>query len=394
MGNEGSVANPYPAAFAYVAPDEYAPMHGFRSDMTDDSLATVQPISNCAVVHNPSLLKGWVQSTWSLVNPVGEGPCPRASHFSVYDPTQNRLYIGYGLGIENKSLNDVWAFDFKLNRWAQLPIHGEIITPRSGCRATLLARYIVVFGGYSDKQYLSDFHIINLDTYEVSRPAFQGPIPRPRTAPMVESHDGKIFIWGGYDGNYISELSILDPANKLWTQMPLDVQGRTGFPHVKIDNLVYIHGGSKEEHAPMMVLNLSTGEVHNIEPRGIKVNTRTISASMIQAGPIFLLIGGRSNEKYSYVYAYHIERQHWMIFHIAPDGETVSTQDGNVDENGLFQLPRPVSTSLVYQESERTVYGFLGQPLKNPPPIFMLNVGASIANINLQDDMLKMLNVN
>ena len=115
---------------------------------------------------------------------------------------------------------------------------------------------------------------------------------------------------------------------------------------------------------------------------------------MVQAGPVLILIGGRSNEKYSHVYAFHLERQYWMFFHIAPDGETVSTADGNVDDNGLFQLPRNVSTSLVYQENTRTIYGFLGQPLKDPPPIFMLSVGQSIAVINHQDDMLKMLSFN
>ncbi|EAX97930.1 Kelch motif family protein [Trichomonas vaginalis G3] len=393
MGPLSSAANAYPQAFAYIPPDEYVPMSGYRPDNKDDSIVTHQPVTNCSLVHNPTLLKGWVHAIWSLLPTNGLGPCPRSSHFEAYDAEHEILYIGYGLNKENQPLNDIWKYDFHVKSWAQLPVNGFDIMPRSGSRATLMKNYLVIFGGYNTgtKEYIADLHIINLDTYEILRPEFSGPVPAPRSSPLVTSYEDKIIIWGGYNGKFLSELNILNTTEKTWSFIEKDVKGRTGFPHVQDGKMIYIQGGATDENAVLMTLDLETLEIGGFMPKGQPVNSKLIGSSMVKTGPVLLLIGGRSNAQYTHVYAYHLERQTWMYFHIAPDGETVSTVDGDVDDNGLFMLPRTQNTSLVYREEERSVFGFLGAPLMDPPMIHKLCVGPSLAVINLQDDMLRMI---
>lgn len=390
MGPKSSVVNVYPQAFAYVAPDEYVPMSGYRSDKNDDSIVTPKPNTNCSVVHNPSLLKGWVQAVWSLLNTNGPGPCPRSSHFSAYDSENGLLYIGYGLDKENMPLNDIWVFNFTKNIWTQLPCNGFDLAQRSGARAALFRDYLAIFGGYANKQYIADFHLINVKTFEIIRPECRGPVPAARSSPVIQAYGDKIFIWGGYNGNYLSDLSILDTETKIWHFIDIDIKGRTGCPFVLIDNLLYIHGGAKEENAPMMTINLENNEIGQIMPKGVNINTKIMNSSMVKAGPVLIMLGGRANDDFTHVFAFHLKRESWFVFHIAPDGETVSTADGNVDDIGLFQLPRTATTSLVYRENERAIYGFLGAPLMEPPMIHRLAVGDSIAFINLQDDLLSM----
>ena len=382
-----------PQGFAAVQPwmtDDYAPMGGPRegNEMTCNEKGVLKPITNCSAVHNAKILKTGALAVWTLVNPVGDTPCSRTSHFSVFDPERNRLYIGYGLDVDNNPLDDIWAFDLSLQRWAKLPISGESITPRSGARATILSHYIVIFGGYANQTYLTDFHIIDLNTFQLSRPQFGGTSPTPRTFPMVAAYNGNIYVWGGYNGQWPSELYVLDLNDKIWNCKQFDVNGRTGFPYIVIDNKVYIHGGSRNENAALLVIDLKNETFEQIKTLGTPVPTRIMNSSLVDVGPFFILIGGRADDQYSFAYAYHKHRNTWFLFYVVPDGETVTQVDGFVTENGIFKLPRNVSVSLVYNEPERTVCGFLGAPHEDPPPTFRLYVGDYIGYINLQDDML------
>ena len=391
MGQPPSV----PMGFAAVQPwmtDDYVPMGGQRESTDGFARPVVKPLTSCTAVHNQRLLKTDSQAIWSLVKPIGDTPCSRVSHFSIFDSERNRLYIGYGLNDEMQPLNDVWAFDFKLQRWAQLPVHGAEISPRSGARATIISHYIAIFGGYAEKQYFADFHIIDLNTFECSRPVFGGGGPTPRTMPMIAAYEMKIFVWGGYSNGgdrWPNELNILDLNQREWTAIPLDINGRTGFPYIVDGPMVYMHGGSKVENDGMIVLNMADCTIANQRTFGLNINTKLMNSSLVEAGPIFILIGGRADDEYSFAYAFHKERKMWFLFHVIPDGDTVNQSDGDVTKEGLFRLPRNVSVSLVYEENERSVYGFLGAPHSTPPNIFKLGVGEYISYINLQDDLLQ-----
>lgn len=387
MGAEKSV----PQGFA--APktgfyDEYIPMGGTRIGNDNLNNSTIKPMTNCTAVHNAKLLKTQAPAVWTIVLPIGQTPCSRTSHWSVFEPTKKRLYIGYGINSEGATLNDVWAFDFRLQRWAQIPIHGEKIEPRSGTKAALLAHYIVLFGGYTGKQYVADFHIINLDTFEVSIPSTKGVMPSPRTAPLIATYGQRVLVWGGFNGDYPSELCVLDTSNLQWSTYNKDVLGRTAFAWIQEGSDIFIFGGSQNKNAGYLQIDCTNGDIKTLPSYGLEANTRLMNSSIVDCGPFYVLIGGKSENQFSFILGFQKARKSWFLFNVVPDNETVTVADGEVTETGLFKLPRNVSISLVYYESERTIYGFLGLPHASPPPVIKLAVDNTISFINLQNDML------
>jgi hypothetical protein len=91
------------------------------------------------------------------------------------------------------------------------------------------------------------------------------------------------------------------------------------------------------------------------------------------------------------MYACDVTRMWWFVFHIMPDGETVSLADGSVSQLGLFMLPRIHSCAICYAEEKRQIVAFLGYPEKDPPPLFVVSCGEALGVINLRDDMLSAL---
>jgi hypothetical protein len=68
-------------------------------------------------VFNPTTCK-WHKSSTEV------GPPPRAGHFTVYDPSTQRVIVGGGYN--RRDLTDMWAFDVSANRWEKLK--GEVPT--------------------------------------------------------------------------------------------------------------------------------------------------------------------------------------------------------------------------------------------------------------------------
>ena len=81
----------------------------------------------------------------------------------------------------------------------------------------------------------------------------------------------------------------------------------------------------------------------------------------------------------------------WFVFPITPDNDTTTTQDGFIDEIGLFEIPRISSAACAYNEHEREIVVTLGSQFYNPPPVYVLDIGHALGVLHLRDDMLSML---
>ena len=76
----------------------------------------------------------------------------------------------------------------------------------------------------------------------------------------------------------------------------------------------------------------------------------------------------------------------------AADADYVLIIDnGKINDNGLFLIPRIHSYACCYMAAKRTIAAFMGYPIHEPPCLFTLYLGDAFAIINLRDDMLDMM---
>jgi hypothetical protein len=115
---------------------------------------------------------------------------------------------------------------------------------------------------------------------------------------------------------------------------------------------------------------------------------------MIAAGRHLFLIGGKGESEYALMYSCELRRDPppmWSVVTVRPDSDTVSNVDGLTDESGLFQTQRISVMGIVFDAKERRIVTVFGQTMRNPTPIHILSIGASLSVINLQSDLLKSL---
>jgi hypothetical protein len=189
-------------------------------------------------------------------------------------------YVGHGATADSVPLFDLWALDTLTYRWTSVPLHGQILPGRSGARAALVGRHLIVFGGYSEPEYLADLHTIDIDTGEVALLETLGCPPSPRSTPVLAVHANRLYVWGGFNRTWPTELNVLDLDSLVWTQHPQELAGRTAVPSVRIGDFLYICGGSQTDG--IVALNLLTCEMEPSETIGIQPARGVIGAAMVR----------------------------------------------------------------------------------------------------------------
>jgi len=362
--------------------DYYMP---FPQDNTgDESVPT--PLAQRPGVMRNSYFKSAFSGIWSVHTPPSICPSPRSGHFFVSTPDRSKLYIGYGLGKDGALYSDLWCLDMVTMTWKEIPLIGNKVSPRVGTRAVLYGDYAILFGGYCAPVYFGDLHTINVVTGEVRIIETNGPEPPPRSTPLTVVYDNKYYMWGGYNGNYTNTLHVLDIPSRTWTEYPQDIVGRTAIPYIQIDDMVYSYGNSKQ--GGIIEFDLKNYKLQVVPTTGPEPPSNMMSAGMELVENFIFFMGGKSNAKSSLVYSYDIKKKWWFVFHILPDGETTTMADGTISDIGLFLLPRFYCFALTYYPPKRQLVATLGEPLKDPPPIFIVSIGEALGIIHLRDDML------
>jgi hypothetical protein len=248
---------------------------------------------------------------------------------------------------------------------------------------------LVLFGGYSEPTYFANLHTIDVNTGEVALVKTNGCEPSPRSTPIVAIYSGKFFVWGGFNGDWPTELNVLDFTTMTWVQYPQEQAGRTAVPGVIVGNRLYSYGGSKS--GGMLCINLDTFEIKTVSTIGTEPPSSVMGAGMVLVGKYLFFFGGRANNEWTLMYVCDVHKMWWFIFYVEPDGETVSVVDGSVSVVGLFMLPRIHSFGMCYVPETRQIVAFLGHPEKDPPPLFVVSCGEALSIINLRDDLLDAL---
>lgn len=321
-------------------------------------------------------------------------PKSRSNHFTVYFPEHDTAVIGYGKSNNGDIFNDIWSMDFSTETWARLPIDTSFITPRSGSTAVAVDDKIFVFGGLFNGQYFSDLHIIDLETNSIIYPApcqNQNNQPPGRIGHAMGYADGKIVIWGGFNGSFLKDLWIYDINESKWTRMPCDAQGRADAAFAMCNDNLYIIGSSNSD--AIFTYNITNPDnMDVITPTGNPPPYDLKGAMMVAVDKYLIFIGGKlENKRYALIRAYDTIKRWWFVLYIAPDGKTTTMYDGKIDQNGMFMVPRIYDGSIVYRPNMREVVVFLGKPQMDPPSLNVISIGDALAYLNMKSDMLVML---
>jgi len=331
------------------------------------------------------LLKTAYHGVWSMSFPDSICPTTRMGQCHVYDPEMDKLVIAYGVDPNGVCLNDVWSYSFLSNTWQC--INKCATSPRQLASSALMGRKMVVFGGCFDHNLYSDLHFIDIDTGEVTFVNTEGPVPSPRTSPVVfVSSDNSIYIWSGYDGSPRGGIHVLHPSSLGWHRFERGHTGRVAAAFCQHNGRYFVFGSCKGHG--LLEFDPSSGEFTNIECTGTEPARELTRSSLVSIDEYLFLIGGEADSQYMHIFAFDIQRKWWFAFHVRPDMKSMSLSDGSVNKIGLFMLPREHSAAISYRPHQRELVSVLGSRLMNPPPVFRISMGPALSVLHMRSDML------
>jgi hypothetical protein len=186
------------------------------SRLNDDGLELSGPGVGFRPLRHSRVLQTAFCGVWSVTTSDTFGPSPRTGHFCCYDEDSHCAYVGDGTAADS----ELWCLDTITYPWHSTALRGDVLPPRSGTRAALVGSQLICFGGYADASYFSDLHTIDITSGVVSLVATCGAGPSPRSPPILATYNGRLYVWGGFNGTWPSELSVLDLAELRWPKYP------------------------------------------------------------------------------------------------------------------------------------------------------------------------------
>lgn len=333
-----------------------------------------------------------MKSSWSISYPSTCPPTNRVGAFSSYIEQTDQVIIGYGNDQNGKLFNDIWIFSFADNTWSRFKVTGYVAEPRTGAKSCIVGSNVFIFGGKINEISCSDFHVINLETHECRTVTCDsGDCPAAREGHVMASFSEKIIIWGGIENQQqLDDLWIYEVSKNVWRQLESSIPGRAHAAYAVSEDKLYITCASRIDD--MIIFNFKTEKIDSFAVTGSPPAFDLKGASFHAVGRFLILIGGYiEKQRFSMVRAYDTVRRWWFVFYVVPDDDTTTVADGGVDSNGIFLVPRMYGGFAVFRPNCRQICISLGEPMSDPPPVYIFNVGEGISVMHHQLDILAML---
>lgn len=160
---------------------------------------------------------------WSQPQTQGIGPFARIGHTAVYFNT--KIYIFGGYGADTGYVADVHILDLDTVTWSRPEVSGaDKPDSRVGHTANVFDKAMWVFGGGAGpSKNFNDMFRFDMDTcvWELLKEV-DGLLPAKRYGHSSTEINGKLYIYGGSDGNKIhQDMQVFDLIQKSWTQPQL-----------------------------------------------------------------------------------------------------------------------------------------------------------------------------
>ena len=186
-------------------------------------------------------------------------------------------------------------------KWTKASSDG--FTPRSGLASCVIGDKIYVLGGVSGLMP----NILYLNTLEVYDPAsntWNTPVTTGSFSPRgwftANVVDGKIYVIGGFDANLnsvSSEVQVFDPANNSWNTLSTTGFFSPRFDHTAsvINGKIYIFGGADGNYliSTVDIFDPSTNNWNQADATGSFISRRGATSVTLE-GKIYI-IGGYSD---------------------------------------------------------------------------------------------------
>jgi len=149
---------------------------------------------------------------WTKPECTGKPPVPRKAHSSV--SIGKRIYY-FGGGDGNKALNETYILDTEKYYWELLKTEGQLPGPRGYHTTNLFGNNgkIYLYGGSDGQECLNDIYVLDINTSKWTKKTISNPLPCwSHSATVVGSW---LFVFGGNDAkNNLNDLKILDLDSK------------------------------------------------------------------------------------------------------------------------------------------------------------------------------------
>eukprot|EP01122_Echinamoeba_exundans_P006215 TRINITY_DN1708_c0_g1_i2.p1 TRINITY_DN1708_c0_g1~~TRINITY_DN1708_c0_g1_i2.p1 ORF type:complete len:193 (+),score=20.77 TRINITY_DN1708_c0_g1_i2:189-767(+) len=150
--------------------------------------------------------------------------------------------------------------------WKKIKVKGLVPTPRNCVSGSANDNLFIVFGGYgrSEKERFSDVFAFNPAEKKWIQPEVSGDVPTPRYCTSLNFWEDKLVSFGGFDGNRLNTLHLLDTVTWEWkfvvtnSEIP---EPRSHHTACIVGNRLIVFGGLSQEGkrlADLHVLDLSS----------------------------------------------------------------------------------------------------------------------------------------
>ena len=175
--------------------------------------------------------------TWSSPSVSGEAPSGRHSHSAVWDGANGRMFV-FG-GSDGSRRNDVWMLSNSegIWTWSGPGVSGALPTGREHHSAVWDATNgrMLVFGGY-DGSARNDLHMFEElgGTWTWSNPSAVGTVPSERYTPSAvwDADHSRMVVFGGYSGSRLNDVWVLSDSGGSWTWAKPTVSGSAPTPRL------------------------------------------------------------------------------------------------------------------------------------------------------------------
>mmetsp|Transcript_9977 Transcript_9977/g.36465 ORF Transcript_9977/g.36465 Transcript_9977/m.36465 type:complete len:646 (+) Transcript_9977:187-2124(+) len=158
---------------------------------------------------------------WEAPPATGTGPAIRCDHTATCH--RNAFVYIFGGGSHSHCFNDVFKLDVATWKWSKVECSGQAPAPRAGHASTRLGARWFIAGGGDNAKGLSDTYCLNMDENRWN-PLASGDgcsdkvglegltlmaLPRSAVSGNVDTSDGLLVAFGGYNGHYSNKVHIL-----------------------------------------------------------------------------------------------------------------------------------------------------------------------------------------
>ncbi|OCF30994.1 hypothetical protein I316_07401 [Kwoniella heveanensis BCC8398] len=243
-----------------------------------------------------------------LVQTRGDAPMPRVGHASAM---ADRIMIVWGgdtkVNVDDPQDEGLYILDLRSQEWTKVPVaRGPV--GRYGHAVCLIEGKFYVFGGQADGAFMNDLWMYDLkqlsgSSHRWEQIRYAGPPPPSRTGHiLVAGNNGKLYLFGGTDGNYhYNDTWAFDLVTRVWTELscigyiPLP---REGHAAAIVDDTIYVFGGRDvkgKDLGDLAAFKLSNHRWYMFQNMGPSPTPRSGHAMVAASGKIFI-VGGEANQ--------------------------------------------------------------------------------------------------